>query len=1007
LSYEYPEIRKFLGLFAQQNSFDVPDGAMERALNIVLNDDNVILKDRGFYQYFDPTSTTLNNLFFYKQKLLAVFTTKISYFTDTGSAPNVTGSITNLTGETIAVTSPRVSRSMEQNGNLYFTTDNGVMKIDDFDGKVFKAGSPPGLDIRGNFLPENGPIVGETQIGYRALFGRKDDNTNTVLGAPSDILVLTNSKKIGVSWTRTTNVVTVTSTLHNLSTGMTVVVSASTGAPAVTAGTYTITVTTPNAYTFAETAANSSGTLDYTATRVPLIEFTVPREITTSADNFFFQLYRTSMSNSSSVSPTVDFRLIEERILTSAELTAGFVSYQDEIDEVLVEFAPELYTNPNSREGESQANARPPKPEDITLFNNYAMFGNCITRHVLLDDVIDPSALVTTDYVEFKVDATTRRYVAATGVGNKTVRSDAITNAAGDLRIDYVAHGFSNGFKIYISTITGGALTEGAYFVVSAAADNFEISLTSGGASIAFNSETSLYFEGVTNGTYPIFQLDKTDPSVSTQLRNTAQGLVRAVNRDPQALIYGNYASGITDVPGKMRFTAVGFTGSIYMRANTTTAGSAFAPALPDSFASGTQVQSGNDVEQNVVYVSKIGEPEAVPILNKISVGSKNYAILRILALRDSVIILKADGVFKITGDSPTNFQATALDDTVIVVGASSAAKLNNQVYFLANQGICSATDSSVDIVSRRIENLVETIIGKDAIATETAAVGYESDRTYRISTIAPNDDVKTITYYHNTLNDTWTESDVLFKAGVVGPNNTLYLINYAGKLMKGRKYGNKLDWVGQNYAITVTSVASDGLSALVTSTTYVPMPGDVVLKSDVFSRIASVDTITGTTFRIYFRAVTNLAAADAVNLYAGITSNVRMAPFHAGRIGLTKQFAQLELSTRGPSVSRMAITFTGQTFGGSEETEWLSANVSQSGGWGEAPWGFFPYGQTDGIDNLYSTQPAPVIRLYVPQFQQRNTFIQTVMNHREGGEAIEVQAMTWSVRPYRERTSK
>ena len=980
---------------------------MERALNIVLNDDNVILKDRGFYQYFDPTITILNNLFLYKQRLMGMFTTKIAYFTDAGVAPNETGTATDLTGETISVTAPRVSRSMEQNGNLYFTSDQGVLKIDDYDGKVFKAGSPPGLDLRGNFLPENGPIVGETQIGYRVLFGRKDDNTNTVLGAPSDILVLTNSKKIGVSWTRTTNLVTVTSTGHNLATGMIIVVSASTGAVPVVAGTFTITVTTANAFTFPEVLANSSGTLDYVATRTPLLEFTVPREITTAADNFFFQIYRTSLSNSSSVSPTVDFRLIEERILTSAELTAGLVSYQDEVDEVLVEFAPELYTNPNSREGESQANARPPKPEDITLFNNYAIYGNCITRHTLPVDVIDPAALASADFVEFRVGLVDRRYVATTGVGNRTVRSDSITNAAGDLQINYAAHGFSDGFLIYISTITGGTLAEGAYYVVSAAAGNFEISLTSGGASIAHSAVTSLYFEGDTNGTYPIFQLDKTDPSVSTQLRNTAQGLVRAVNRDNAALIYGNYTSGITDVPGKMRFTAVGFTDSIFVRANTTTAGSAFAPALPDSFASGVQVQSGNDVEQSVIYISKLGEPEAVPVLNKLPVGSKNYAILRILALRDSVIILKEDGVFKITGDSPANFQATALDNTVIVVGASSAAKLNNQIYFLANQGICVATDSSVEIVSRRIENLIETIIGKPEIAVETAAIGYESDRTYRISTIAPNDAVKTITYYHNTMNDTWTESDVLFKAGVVGPANTLYLVDSAGKLLKGRKYGNRLDWVGQNYAVTVASVAADLLSAVVTSTTYTPAAGDVILKSDVFSRIATVTAITATSFKLTFRKPTNLVALDAVNLYKRIVSNVKMAPFHAGRIGLTKQFSQLEFSTRGPSVTRMAITFTGQTFGGSEETEWLADNVSQTGGWGSEPWGFFPWGMADGINNLYSTQPAPVIRLYVPLFQQRNTFIQTVMNHREGGEAIEVQAMTWSVRPYRERTSK
>jgi len=1008
MAMDFPEIRKFLGLFAQQNSFDVPDGAMERTFNIDLNDDNVIAKARGFYEYYDPTTDTLNNLFLYKNRLLAAFTDDLAYFTDTGSAPNETGSRTNLTGQTVSIASPRVSRAMEQNGNFYLTTDAGVIKIDDYNAKIYKSGSPPGLDIRGSFFSSNGPVVGETQIGYRVLFGRTDANSNQVLGAPGDILVLTNSKKIGVAWSRTSNVVTVTSATHNLSTGMNIVVSGSAGgAPQVADGTYLITVTTSSAFTFSETAANSTGTLAYTATRSPLIEFTVPREITDAADIFYFQIYRTSQSNSSAVSPTVDFRLIEQQNLTSAEITAGLVTFLDEVEEILVEFAPELYTNPNSREGEDQANLRPPLCQDITLFNNYAMFGNCTTRHVLELSVVDPAALATSDYVEIKVDVTTRQYVAKTGVGNRTVKSESITNAAGDLRIDYAGHGLSNGFTVYISTITGGTLTEGTYFVGSVTAGTFELSLTSGGVSVLYSAVTSLYFEGVTDGANPIFQLDNSDPSVSTQLRNTAQGLVKAINRDSLSLIYANYVSGITDVPGQMLFRAVGFTGIIYVRANTVTAGSAFSPSLPDSFASGNQVKSGNDREPNAIYIAKLGEPEAVPVFNKVFAGSKNYDLLRILALRDSVIILKKDGVFKLTGDNPSNFQITTLDNTVIVVAENSAALLANKVSFLSNQGGCVATDSSVEIITRRIENLIEPIIGKTGIATNTAAVGYESDRTYRLSTIGPNDSVKTITYRHNDLNDTWVESDVLFKAGVVGPNNILYLVSDQNVLLKERKYGNRLDYVGQNYSITVNSVLLSGLGADITSSNYTPMEGDVLLKDDVFSRIATVTALSSTTFRLTFRKVTNVLASDVLNLYQRVVSDIRMSPFHAGRISLTKQFTQLQLHTKGPSVTRLGISFTGQTFGGSEETEWLAALVSATGGWGNEPWGFFAWGLADGINNQYTTQPAPPIRIYVPQFQQRNTFIQTVLNHREAGESMDIQAMCWAVRAYRERVSK
>lgn len=1007
MAFDYPEIRKCKGLFAQQNSFDVPDGALERSLNIVVNNDDIISKVRGYYQYYDPSSSILNNLFYYKSTLLAAFADKMAYFTDIGSSPNETGMATTLTGQAIAITSTRVSRSVEQNGNLYATTDNGVVKIDNYNAKVFKAGSPPALDLRGSFFAANGPISGESEVGYRVCFGRTDANDNLILGAPSDILTLTNQKIVAASWSRTSNIVTVTSVGHGLATGMSITVSDSTGAgDKVTDGSHTITVTTVDAFTLSSTASNTTGTLDYTATRESLLEFSVPREITTAADLYFFQIYRTTQTNSSTVSPTPDFRLIDQQTLTSAQITAGLVTYQDEIDDILVAFAPELYTNPNSREGELQANTRPPLCDDVALFANYVFFAKCTTRHVLDLSVVDAGSLSTGDYVELKVDATTRRYVARSGVGNKTTKSTSIANTGGKIEITSAAHGLLNGDSIYISEITGGTLTDGAYFVVNKAADTFQIALTSGGVAIAYSAVTSLYFQGVTNGTYSIFQLNNSSLSVSVQLRDTAQGLIKAVNRDASSLLYGNYASGISDTPGKIRFTAVGFTGVIYMRASSAGAGSAFAPILPATF-DGT-VFSKNDNQPNVVFISKVGEPEAAPLLNKLTIGSKNKNILRILPLRNSLIVLKEDGVFKVTGDSPANFTSVPLDNTVFVIAASSAALLNNQVYFLANQGVCIATDSAVNIVSRRIELLIEPIIGQSTIAANTAALGYESDRTYQVSTNTPNDTTKTITYRHNTINDTWTESDVLFNAGVVGPGNKLFLVSSGNKLLKERKYGNRLDFVGQNYSGTVVSVSSDLLGAVITVSGYAPQQGDLFLKDGVFSRIASSVLTTGSDYAIVFTKATNLIATDVEPLYERIESEIVYAPFHAGMVGRMKQFSQLQIHTRGPSVSRLTVGFTGYAFGGSEETVWNSSSVTgASGGWGNEPWGFFPWGLPDGINIINSTQPAPPIRLWVPLFQQRTTFIQTVIKHREAGESIDIQAMSWAIRAYKERVSK
>ena len=54
-----------------------------------------------------------------------------------------------------------------------------------------------------------------------------------------------------------------------------------------------------------------------------------------------------------------------------------------------------------------------------------------------------------------------------------------------------------------------------------------------------------------------------------------------------------------------------------------------------------------------------------------------------------------------------------------------------------------------------------------------------------------------------------------------------------------------------------------------------------------------------------------------------------------------------------------------------------------------------------------YGTQPASIVRTYVPRFQQRNTFIQPTLEHASAGEAMNIQAVAFAVRAYGERTSR
>ena len=81
-----------------------------------------------------------------------------------------------------------------------------------------------------------------------------------------------------------------------------------------------------------------------------------------------------------------------------------------------------------------------------------------------------------------------------------------------------------------------------------------------------------------------------------------------------------------------------------------------------------TDVASDNDVVPNRIMFSKFQQPEAVPILNFIDVGPKDKEIKRILALRESLFILKEDGIWRLTGTTSADFTVAPFDSSAIIL---------------------------------------------------------------------------------------------------------------------------------------------------------------------------------------------------------------------------------------------------------------------------------------------------------------------------------------------------
>lgn len=189
--------------------------------------------------------------------------------------------------------------------------------------------------------------------------------------------------------------------------------------------------------------------------------------------------------------------------------------------------------------------------------------------------------------------------------------------------------------------------------------------------------------------------------------------------------------------------------------------------------------------QQNTVQFSKQGQPEAVPFLNNFPVGSANYPIKRIAALRTSLLILKEDGIYQLNGVSPETFSLSQLDPTFILVASQSVAKLNNEVYCLSNKGVVSINESGPKILSYKIKDLIDSALASVPQAdwdTAITATAYEDDYKY-IITIGD----KTFTY--NYVTDQWTiwhsgDSSILSWAVF---NNYLYYAN-STRVLKERK---------------------------------------------------------------------------------------------------------------------------------------------------------------------------------------------------------------------------
>lgn len=484
---------------------------------------------------------------------------------------------------------------------------------------------------------------------------------------------------------------------------------------------------------------------------------------------------------------------------------------------------------------------------------------------------------------------------------------------------------------------------------------------------IAGTVYTAKNTETIASGFFQLF----TGGTPSQNITNTANSLVRVINRyTVNTYTYAYYSSGYADLPGRITLTERGI-GGITFSSSSSRAG-AFVPDIGTTTFISVATNTPNGIA-----ISKYLQGEAFPQGQVFTAGSGDKSILRILALRDYVLIFKQDGVYQIVGTDISSFQVQLVDDTTILRGIETAVVLNNKVYCFTNQTVISMTFSEGAVLkSLPIKQELLFLSSPLVPAFDSIAYGiaYESENSYILGTpVAKNDTTIGQYYVYNYLTDEWTNWQLpfLMGSGFVNPTDNKLYFGSADALSRfvyqERKNYDETDFADNSYPVTIVSAIGN----IVTLTSTTGLEVGWTLSQNVTHSVITV-ILSPTTVR-----VENILVwlAGAALVYIPINVALQFVPEHCGNPGIVKHFKECHAIFLQADFNSFDLGFF-TDFYDSIDTATLIPKASASGAWGSGQWGNFLWGGGAPL--------AQVIRGWVPLNQRRGHWLNIVVNYAD-----------------------
>lgn len=1021
---------KVLGLYTNSNELSAaPDGALKQADNIWLSKDSVAECRRGFdfLPFALPHSLDrADKLSQFQNKLLVHYNDsnagtnndKLAYY-DTGSGINAyTGSFKHP--------DPLMARMKfaESNQNIYFTTSAGVYRNDLVTNQPAPAGMYQALDCNATASASaSGFMSNNAEVAYRIVWGLTDANNNLILGAPSSRAVISNvsgsvqntslqitiptgittnhffqvyrgTQALGITSKATLTIQDLTFTAVTPSTpGNSVTVAYTTGA---TAGSEVVSVVGS-----AVSVQIATGLASNKATKV-IQDLTYTAVATGSPGNAVAIVYSTGGTAGSEV-VTVSGNIINVKI-QSATSTATQISAAINASAAALGVATVAVTGTGSNTQTSVA------PTYLSGGSTAAQIVAAINGSAAALALLTPSVS----------GLSTNFQVAPTGPTSLAGGSVVLSTPDDNMQLVYEANPTSGqitaksitvidqtpdslrGAALYTNATQQGILQSNTpppyaldmclfqtcmfYGNVQTPQQTFLTMLAVAGSAgvqvgdtltIAGTTYTAGNSENVGTKTYQVI----TSGSAAQNINDTTLSLIRVINQNStNTAVYAYYLSSSSSLPGQMLIQAR-TTGASVFSITASADGAAWSPALPTS---GTTISSTNTAILNGLMYSKAGQPDSVPSQNLLYVGSANKKILRIIPVRNSLFILKEDGVFRCTGVAG-NFAIDTIDTTIILLAPESAVALSNQVFCLTTQGVVSVSDNGGPVLSRPIENLLLQLQGNGLTAFQEYSFGvaYESERQYVLWTISSSTDTfGTQAFIYNTFTKTWTRSTRQQVHSIVTSvtfDNKMYVLNpNSNSISVERKTYTYKDYTDEAFANNIVSV--NGLSLVLTETNDITV-GDLIYQSDtVNSIVTAVNYITAT---VTVQDSLNGWTVASCSVLRAIDCLMEWLPNTAGNPGYLRHWSEAALLLKQNLFHTASLNFFSE-IDNSIDSVTITGNPSP--GWGQFGWGLKPWG------GVVSSQP---FRTYVPREKQRCDLLSVQFHCRNGWAQFQIEGLS------------